>query len=163
MTATAATTDAPVGGLKLWAARVWGTFFFTGYSPVASGTVGSLAAAAVYWFLPFTDNGVILFSFACAAMLTGAPAAAVLERRHGNDPSIVVIDEVAGMWLTLAFLPKTWIALLAAFLFFRLFDIIKPAPARQIDRLQGGGAIMLDDAVAAIYANIATQLLLLVI
>jgi phosphatidylglycerophosphatase A len=144
----------------LWIARVWGSFFFTGYSPFASGTVGSLAAAAVYWFLPFSDNGVVLFLLACAVLLTGIPVATLLENHHGDDPSIVVIDEVAGMWLALVFLPKTWVAVLAAFLFFRLFDIIKPSPARELDRMRGGAGIMLDDAVAGIYANIATQLLL---
>ncbi|MCZ7558328.1 MAG: phosphatidylglycerophosphatase A [Bacteroidia bacterium] len=148
-------------GALLWAARVWGSFFFTGYAPVASGTVGSLAAALVYWFLPFSGNGVILFLLACAVLLTGVPAATLLEKHHGDDPSLVVIDEVAGMWLALVFLPKTWVALLAAFLFFRLFDIIKPAPARQLDRMRGGAGIMLDDVIAGIYANIATQLLLL--
>ncbi len=147
----------------LWLARIWGSFFFTGYAPFASGTVGSLAAVAVYWFLPFTGNGVILFLLACTVLLTGLPAATLLEKHHGQDPSIVVIDEVAGMWFSLAFLPKTWIAVLAAFLLFRLFDIIKPSPAREIDRWHGGAGIMLDDVVAGIYANIATQALLLFI
>jgi phosphatidylglycerophosphatase A len=156
-TATIPATNAAV----LWTARVWGSFFFTGYSPFASGTVGSFAAAAVYWFLPFSDNGVVLFLLACTVLLTGIPVATLLEKHHGDDPSIVVIDEVAGMWLALVFLPKTWVALGLAFLFFRLFDIVKPSPARQLDRMSGGAGIMLDDAVAGIYANIATQLCLL--
>jgi phosphatidylglycerophosphatase A len=144
----------------LWSARIWGTFFFAGYAPVASGTVGSLAAAALYWFLPFTDNGVILVHIALVILLTGVPVATLLEQHHGDDPSLVVIDEVAGMLLALAFLPKTWVALLAAFLFFRFFDIVKPPPARQFDRMRGGAGIMLDDVFAGIYANVATHLLL---
>jgi phosphatidylglycerophosphatase A len=76
-----------------------------------------------------------------------------MEQIYGKDPSIVVIDEVVGMWIALLFLPKTIYAAALSFLWFRIYDIIKPPPARQLDAKSGGFAIMLDDVVAAIYAN----------
>ncbi|HOJ05453.1 MAG TPA: phosphatidylglycerophosphatase A [Bacteroidota bacterium] len=142
-------------------ALLWGSFFFTGFAPIASGTVGSLAALALYWVLPFTDNGVILLLLAFSIALTGIPAATVLEREYGDDPSIVVVDEAAGMWLALCFLPKTLLAAGIAFLLFRLFDIVKPSPARQFDRMRGGGGIIMDDVVAGVYACVATHIVLL--
>jgi phosphatidylglycerophosphatase A len=83
----------------------------------------------------------------------------MMERSFGEDPSIVVIDEIVGMWISLLFLPRSIATVLAAFLFFRAFDIIKPPPARQLERLKGGWGVMLDDAAAGVYANVAVQLL----
>lgn len=73
------------------------------------------------------------------------------------DPSIVVIDEMVGIWITLLFLPKTWMAILIAFLAFRGFDIVKLPPARQLENIPNGWGIMLDDVVAGIYAWIASE------
>jgi phosphatidylglycerophosphatase A len=79
--------------------------------------------------------------------------------QHGDhvtaDPSIVVIDEIVGIWITLLFLPKTLPVI--GFLAFRLFDILKPQPARNLEKIPNGWGIMLDDVIAGIYANIATQ------
>ena len=141
--------------------RLLGTMFFAGYFPFASGTVGSALALALYWLLPFTENGTIAISFALAGLFLGIPAATWLEQQHGDDPSIVVFDEAVGMWLALVFLPKIWWVALGAFLLFRVFDIFKPQPARYFDRMRGGGGIMMDDAVAGVYANIVMQIVLL--
>ena len=73
----------------------------------------------------------------------------------------VVVDEAVGMWIAVAFLPKIWWVALAAFFLFRLFDIVKPAPARQFDRMRGGGGIMMDDVIACLYANIVMQIVLI--
>jgi len=154
--AQTALPSAPV----LFLARLYGTLFFSGYAPIASGTVGSLVALGIYWIVPYSDNGVILILFAFTVLLTGIPVATLLERVHGDDPSIVVLDEAVGMWIAMAFLPKTLPVMVAAFLFFRLFDIVKPPPARQFDRMGGGSGIMLDDVIAGIYANIATWIIL---
>ncbi len=135
-----------------------GTFFFTGHAPFASGTVGSAAALALYWVLPYTDNGTILSLCALTVLFLGLPAAAALENRHGDDPSLVVIDEAVGMWIAVAFLPKIWWVALAAFFLFRIFDIFKPPPARQFDRMRGAGGIMMDDVIAGLYANIIMQI-----
>jgi len=73
------------------------------------------------------------------------------------DPSIVVIDEIVGIWTTLFLLPKTFTVILLAFIVFRVLDIVKPYPARQLEAIPNGWGIMLDDLVAGIYANIATR------
>ncbi len=74
------------------------------------------------------------------------------------DPSIIVIDEIVGMWITMLLIPKTVPAIVIGFVLFRLFDIIKPYPAKQLEHIPSGWGIMLDDVVAGIYANIATQI-----
>ncbi len=146
-----------------WYYRLLGTVFFAGYFPFASGTVGSAVALALYWVLPFTDNGTIAISFALAGAFLGVPAASFLEQKHGDDPSIVVFDEAVGMWLALVYLPKIWWVALGAFLLFRLFDIVKPQPAKYFDNMRGGAGIMMDDVIAGVYANIVMQIALLFI
>ena len=83
-----------------------------------------------------------------------------MEKRLGEDPQIVVIDEIVGMWISLIILPKTiWIVLLA-FFFFRVYDTIKPPPARSLEHLKHGLGIMLDDVAAGVYANISVRVIL---
>jgi len=76
-----------------------------------------------------------------------------------KDPQFVVIDEVAGQWVTLLFSPVTWKTVLAGFILFRAFDIVKPPPVRQLERLPEGTGIVVDDVAAGIYALLALQLL----
>lgn len=137
------------------------TFFGAGYSPIAPGTAGSAAAIPLYvllrWLgLPWLD--VIVIVTLC---LAGFWAGTVAAQHYGReDPGYVVLDEVVGMLLTLAFIPLTWVGVVAGFFLFRLFDIVKPPPARQFERLPGGVGIMMDDVMAGIYANIALRLLI---
>jgi phosphatidylglycerophosphatase A len=137
-----------------------GTFFYTGLSPVSSGTVGSLAAAAIYYFLPAFQNPVVLIIGIIVVLAAGIWSGGVVERAlKSQDPGIVVIDEVLGQWialLTIQFAGNLTYVILA-FLFFRLFDIIKLSPARYFEKMHGGTGIMLDDAVAGIYAWIAAH------
>jgi phosphatidylglycerophosphatase A len=74
----------------------------------------------------------------------------------------VTIDEAVGMWISLIFLPKKIFVVIAAFFIFRIFDIIKPYPAKKFDRMHGGVGIMMDDVIAGAYANIVVQLFLLI-
>jgi phosphatidylglycerophosphatase A len=91
----------------------------------------------------------------------GVPAATLEARGCGQkDPSHVVIDEVAGQLLTLVACPMVWQALLAGFILFRAFDIVKPPPVRSLERLPEGTGIVVDDLGAGIYALIVLQLLL---
>lgn len=91
----------------------------------------------------------------------GIPAATLEERGCGKqDPSHVVIDEVAGQLLTLVACPIVWPALLAGFILFRAFDIVKPPPVRSLERLPEGTGIVVDDLGAGVYALIVLQLLL---
>jgi phosphatidylglycerophosphatase A len=141
-----------------WFARFIATGFYSGYSPVASGTAGSAVGVLIY-AIPAFQSQVVLCAASAAGLLIGAYVSGVMERSFGEDPSIVVIDEIVGMWISLLFLPPSIATVLAAFLFFRAFDIIKPPPARQLERLKGGWGVMLDDAAAGVYANVAVQLL----
>jgi phosphatidylglycerophosphatase A len=131
---------------------------YCGYFPIAPGTVGSAAGLLVYllvsWAgLPMLDVAAIGLTFA-----GGAWAATHAERFFGGiDPGPVVIDEVLGMLVTLAFIPAGWQAMLAGFLLFRVFDVIKPFPANRLETLHGGFGIMADDAMAGVYANLGLR------
>ena len=133
--------------------------FGSGLSPFAPGTVGTLAAvplaiplkllpAAVFWPL------ILVF------FLVGVHLCGVTSKRLGkHDPGGIVWDEMAAYWLCIAFVPLHWAWLAAAFVLFRLFDILKPWPIRMIDRRFGGGlGIMLDDVVAALFTMAVLQL-----
>ncbi len=134
-----------------------------GYFPVASGTVGSAVGLVLYAALaPLPAIFVPLG--ALAVTLLGLWAA---ERAEGlfeaKDDGRIVIDEVAGMLVALAFLPVRVEVAVAAFFLFRLFDVWKPPPARQMERLGGGRGVMLDDLIAGLYANAVGQVLFRVI
>ena len=130
-----------------------------GYVPVASGTFGSAVGLALWWCLPASAMAqavaiVVLFA-------AGSWSGSVAERHFGTtDPAQVVIDEVMGMLITLFMNPVGWMGVLAAFLLFRVFDVIKPYPANRLEHLPGGVGVMADDAMAAVYANIALRAML---
>ncbi len=134
-----------------------------GYLPVAPGTWGSLQAVVLAALLIWPAGVPALPALAAATLLAvaaGIPAAGALARRAGReDPSEVVIDEIAGQWLTLLFVPLTPLALVAGFFLFRLFDIIKPPPVRQLERWPGGWGIVADDLAAGVFAGVSLRLL----
>jgi len=138
------------------------TWFGCGYAPAAPGTAGSAAALGIAIGL-VKFGGWKAWYFALLAVLILAPsiwAAGVTARVCGKkDPGMVVVDEVIGQWIALAgAISLNWKSYLGAFLLFRLFDIWKPAPARQLEALPGGTGIIADDVMAGIY----TALVLLV-
>jgi phosphatidylglycerophosphatase A len=136
------------------------TFGFSGYAPVAPGTAGS--AAGLLLILPLLMLGVpwIGLVVAVALFFVGVWSATRVEQHLGvEDPGLVVIDEVLGMLVSLLWLPLSWPVVVAAFLVFRVFDVIKPWPAGRFERLGGGLGIMADDAMAGVYANLVLQLL----
>ncbi len=126
----------------------------TGYFPIAPGTAGSaLAAGIAFCFLPWWNPaGALVLSGTC--FLAGVYCANRAERFWGHDSGKIVIDEMAGMFLSLAFLSLNWTNLVTAFFIFRLLDIIKPPPARQLERLRSGWGVMADDIVAGAYTAI---------
>lgn len=132
--------------------RFIATGAFSGYSPIASGTAGSLVGLLIY-YIPGVQAFTILCPLIVVSFVAGVITSSKMEHVFGKDPSIVVIDEVVGMWISLLFLPKTILLAVLCFFWFRVYDIIKPPPARQLDAMTGGLGIMLDDVVAAIYAN----------
>ncbi|MDI6767661.1 MAG: phosphatidylglycerophosphatase A [Bacteroidota bacterium] len=140
--------------------RFFATGFFSGYSPIAPGTCGSIVGILIY-AVPGFESPLIIITMSIFFFLIGVYVSSVMENKLGDDPSIVVIDEIVGMWISLIFLPKSLTVILIAFFFFRAYDIFKPQPARYVEKYKNGWGIMLDDVVAGIYANISGQILLL--
>ncbi|HVR70433.1 MAG TPA: phosphatidylglycerophosphatase A [Vicinamibacteria bacterium] len=131
-----------------------------GYSPVAPGTAGSLVGLALFWPLSGLAVSVQLAALAAlflVAVVSSRTLAAAVGRK---DPAVVVVDEVAGMWTTLLFLPFTPVVAALAFLAFRAMDVVKPWPARQLEALPGGWGIVCDDMMAGVYANLLVHLAL---
>jgi phosphatidylglycerophosphatase A len=127
----------------------------SGFSPWAPGTAGSLLAAIVWWLVPqgWWVRGPMLLT----SLALGVWSATEAERRWGHDNGKIVVDEIAGMWISLLFLPKIWGVFLISFLVFRAMDIAKPLGARQIQKMPGGWGVVADDVLAGIYANLLGQ------
>ena len=147
-----------------WATLV-ATFFGVGRLRPGPGTWGSLATALLWWLLashlPPAARLPVIVLLIVIVVAVGIPAATLEARGCGKkDPSHVVIDEVAGQLVTLIACPIGWQALLAGFILFRVFDIVKPPPVRSLERLPEGTGIVVDDLGAGVYALIALQLLL---
>jgi phosphatidylglycerophosphatase A len=122
-----------------------------GYAPIAPGTVASAVTAIFLWLVPMSSAGRVVF--ALGVTLAGTWAADVAERAMARkDPGAIVIDEVAGMALSVLLLPMTAVAVGVAFLLFRIFDVVKPYPCNALQRLPGGVGVMIDDVVAGLYA-----------
>ena len=127
--------------------------FGAGYAPVASGTVGSFVTVVAIWLLPLTPLRIAVALV--GVILVGIWAGSRVERVLGKkDPGVIVIDEVAGMLLSVILLPRTILVLITAFLLFRLFDIWKPFPARESQALTGGVGVIVDDLIAGFYTLI---------
>ena len=137
--------------------KAFASGLFSGYSPIASGTVGSAVGLALY-FIPGFERAYVIIPICLLVYFVGVKAAEAMERVYGHDPSEVTIDEVLGMWISLLFLPKTVLVALIAFFVFRILDIAKPYPARLFDKTPGGSGVMLDDVVSGIYTNLLIQL-----
>ena len=135
-------------------AKLVATWLGSGYSPFAPGTAGSLVG--VLLFLPLAGLAwPVQLAATTALTLVGVLAAGRAARLVGRkDPGLVVVDEVAGQWITFLALPVTPVTALAGFLLFRVMDILKPWPARDLERLPGGFGIMADDVAAGIYAQL---------
>ena len=148
--------------MKSSAAALLATWFGCGYSPFAPGTVGSLAALAIAVAL-HDLAGFAWRHFLVLAAIGTAPAiwSATITARtlRLKDPQIVVIDEVLGQWIALAGAhPINWKSYAAAFALFRLFDIWKPPPVRQLEALPEGTGIVADDLMAGVYAALVLLL-----
>jgi phosphatidylglycerophosphatase A len=132
------------------------TVFGVGYAPVAPGTCGSAAGLVAWYLLP--ASAAVQAVAIVAIFVAGSWGGSVAERHFGRaDPGQVVVDEVMGMLITLFLNPVGWAGALAGFLLFRIFDVVKPWPANRLERLHGGVGVMADDAMAAVYANLALR------
>lgn len=136
------------------------TFGYVGFFPVAPGTAGSAAALVVYAIVRWVGAPAFELATIIVVFAAGVWAAARSERVLGSkDPGPVVIDEVLGMLVTLAFLPLSLAGVVAGFVLFRALDVIKPYPARRLEDAPGGWGVMLDDAMAGVYGQLAMRLL----
>ena len=166
----------PSPGRAPFLATFLATGFFSGYIPWMSGTFGTLVGLLLY-LIPGVEQPALLVPLILVTFVAGVAASAHVARSVGHrltrsaeiakqkfqpgghetaDPSIIVIDEIVGMWIALLFLPKTIPVMIIAFFAFRFFDIVKPQPARSLEQIPNGWGIMLDDVVAGVYANLTT-------
>ena len=141
--------------------KFFGSGFYTGYIPFASGTFGSLAALAVY-FIPGFEKPIVIIPLIIIFIVLGIFIGNKFEEVYGKDPAQCTIDEVVGMWISLLFVPKIWWIALIVFFLWRIADIIKPYPARSLEKLKGGLGIMIDDVVASIYVLLLVHLFILI-
>jgi len=145
------------GGLATLATWL-ATGFGSGFSPVAPGTAGTLVAIPFALLLPagYLAQTLVIAGVTALAIWSAGVAA----RRFGlKDPGQIVVDEIAGYLVTVAFLPSGWLTLAVGFVLFRLFDIVKPPPCRWAETLPGGLGIVADDLLAGVYANLVIRIL----
>jgi phosphatidylglycerophosphatase A len=145
------------------AATALATGFGSGYSPVAPGTAGSMVGLLTFWPLHWLP-GAWQLAATSALLVAGVLASSRVSLRVGaHDPRVVVVDEILGMWVTLLFIPFTPAAALLGLLAFRVLDVVKPYPARQLEALPRGLGIMADDLMAGVYANLLLRIALRVL
>jgi phosphatidylglycerophosphatase A len=137
------------------------SFAYVGFAPVAPGTAGAAAAIPLFLLLRWADSSWLEIAVCAVLVVAGAWSARLTEQALGvEDPAVIVIDEVVGMLVSLIFLPGTWPVIAAAFVAFRVFDIVKPWPAGRLEHVPGGWGVMADDVMAGVYANLTIQILL---
>lgn len=152
-----------------WLRRAGASLFFIGYFPWASGTIGSAVTVGGIWYLNtkypafFTAQYYLYYWFAIAAVTV---VSIFLSNDSKNvfgddDPSPVIIDEVAGQLVTFFMIPLTFKTMIAGFLLFRFYDIVKPWFVNDLQELEEGAGITLDDVAAGVLANITLALILL--
>jgi phosphatidylglycerophosphatase A len=130
--------------------------FYIGYLPIAPGTIGSLAALIPYYFL--CNNAVLMAAVILAVTILGFMTTGRMEKMFGEkDPGEIVIDEFSGMLISLYRIPPAMGYVVTGFILFRFFDIVKPKPIKNLEKLNGGLGIMSDDIMAGVYTNIILQ------
>jgi len=138
------------------------TWWGVGFSSLAPGTIGTLAAIPLFLILSLLPLWLYLFCLLGLVLLACWVAGQAEAIFGGHDPHAIVIDEVVGFLVVMIALPPTWPYLVAGFMLFRAFDIIKPPPIRFLERaVPGGYGVVLDDVLAAIYAHICLRLFFL--
>jgi phosphatidylglycerophosphatase A len=137
---------------------IWmATAAYSGYFGMLPGTIGSLVGIGLYWPLatsPVTTRLILVAALLLVGLWTSGR---VEEVWRIKDPKAVVIDEIVGMWIALLFVPYQLPYFVASFVLFRLFDVVKPFPAKEAERLSGGWGIMLDDVIAGLYAGVTVS------
>jgi phosphatidylglycerophosphatase A len=158
-----ATDSSSVAPPPVWASLI-ATFFGVGRLGPGPGTWASAVTVALWYGVAASiapgNRGGAALALALAAVLLGIPAATVVARAaRAKDPQFVVIDEVAGQLIALTGAALSWKSLLAGFILFRGFDMVKPPPVRQLESLPAGYGIVMDDVAAGLYALLVMQFL----
>ncbi|MBN1211583.1 MAG: phosphatidylglycerophosphatase A [candidate division Zixibacteria bacterium] len=135
------------------------TGIYSGFFPIVAGTIGTIPAWLIVFFL-IGDNPLALGILSAVTFVVSVWSAGEAEKMFGHDAKKIVIDEWAGMFLTLLFIPFSLANYLIAFFAFRFFDVAKIPPASQAEWLPRGWGITLDDIIAGIYANILTRVII---
>lgn len=135
------------------------TGFWSGYFPVTPGTFGSIPPWLIAFFL-IQNNQLWLIVAAIVATIVSVWSAGETEKELGHDARKIVIDEWAGMFITLLFVPYSLINYAIAFFVFRALDVVKIYPARQAEQLPGGWGVTMDDVVAGVQSNLVTHLII---
>ncbi len=133
-----------------------GSGMFTGYLKGPTGTYGSFVALLIY-LIPGVENLGILIPLILLTSFYGIWVCGKFEHIYGDDPKEATIDEFAGMWISLILAPKEVVYLVAAFLIWRVMDIVKPFPARNFEKLKGGLGVMADDIMSGVYTLLIMQ------
>ena len=134
-----------------------------GFSPLAPGTAGTLVAIPIELVLSPIRSPVYELTILTFFFFSSWIAERAQNHWQKKDDQRIVIDEIMGYFLTMLWIPKTLLFISVGFLLFRLLDIVKPFPCRQLERVRGGFGVVLDDVFAGIYANIALQILRILI
>lgn len=130
---------------------------YVGYVPVAPGTFGSAVGLVIYALVRASGSYMVEAAVLAVALGAGIWAADRVEQQLGKDPGVVVIDEVLGMLVTLAFLDVNVVGAVVGFFLFRVLDVVKPPPAARLENLHGGPGIMFDDAMAGLYGHVVMR------
>lgn len=147
--------------------NLFASCFYIGYIPKASGTFGSLFGI-LFFFIPGFDRTEVLLTSILICFLLGVITSGVMMKKFGDDPSVVVIDEVVGMWISVfVFLIFTKgeygiYSLIFLFFAFRFFDIVKVQPAKYFDNAGNQLGVMMDDVIAGIYAGLSCYILVFI-
>ncbi len=138
--------------------RLISTFFYAGYVPKIPGTAGSVCGLLIFFLVGHSLSATII----ALSVLTAAALLVIREAEDifgQKDSRQIVIDEVIGMMIALLFIPMKPVFILLAFVLFRVFDITKPFPIRRIEKMESPWGVVLDDVLAAVYANISVQII----
>jgi phosphatidylglycerophosphatase A len=137
---------------------------FVGRFPIAPGTAGSVAGLFVYAMIRLVDGPRLEAIMLVLTFVLGTWAATVTERfLGGKDPGPVVVDEVLGMLITLAFLDVNVAGAIVGFMLFRVADVVKPFPSNRFEALPGGFGVMMDDAMAAVYSHVVLRVMVMLL
>ncbi|MBA4258220.1 MAG: phosphatidylglycerophosphatase A [Chitinophaga sp.] len=134
------------------------SFFGIGFISKGGGTVAAIATCLIWYVAIEQPNSILAIVSTLLITVYGVWGANQVESSWGKDSSKIVVDEVAGMMISLLFIPITFINLLVALCLFRFFDIVKPLMVRRLENLPKGWGVMGDDVLAGCYSNIVLQI-----